>query len=211
MTVQNINSNENKIEKIFSTTKSESFSLSKNIKFNYLAIVQDSEFYLDIQTEWEQIEWNIFLICFWKWKVISQVNTKIDNSENKINVFILSLLQDNNIIDVDWDIKVEKNVSNSKRHLMVKNITLWKNVKAKMSPKLDVYSQNVQATHGVSIDKINPEKKFYIESRGLSNKESIELSIHGYIQYILENFDTITDLEKNEIENTILSNIQIYD
>ncbi len=211
MTVQNINSNENKIEKIFSTTKSESFSLSKNIKFNYLAIVQDSEFYLDIQTEWEQIEWNIFLICFWKWKVISQVNTKIDNSENKINVFILSLLQDNNIIDVDWDIKVEKNVSNSQWHLMEKNIILWKNVKAKMSPKLDVYSQNVQATHGVSIDKINPEKKFYIESRGLSNKESIELSIHGYIQYILENFDTITDLEKNEIENTILSNIQIDD
>jgi Fe-S cluster assembly scaffold protein SufB len=90
-------------------------------------------------------------------------------------------------------------------------VILGKKVKAKMSPKLDVYSQNVQATHWVSIDKINPEKKFYIESKGLSNKEAIELSIHGYIQYILENFDTISDSEKNEIENTILSNIQIDD
>lgn len=211
MTVQKINSNENIIDKIFSTTKSESFSLSKNIKFNYLALVQDSTFNLDVQTLWEQIEWNIFLICFWKWKITSNVQTNINNSENKINVFILSLLQDDNIIDVDWDIKVSKNVSNSQWHLMEKNVILGKKVKAKMSPKLDVYSQNVQATHWVSIDKINPEKKFYIESRGLSNKEAIELSIHGYIQYILENFDTISDSEKNEIENIILSNIQIDD
>ena len=50
MTVQKINSNENIIDKIFSTTKSESFSLSKNIKFNYLALVQDSTFNLDVQT-----------------------------------------------------------------------------------------------------------------------------------------------------------------
>jgi len=211
MTVQKINSNKNIIDKIFSTTKSEGFSLSKNTKFNYLALIQDSAFNLEIQTEWEHIEWNIFLICFWKWKVISKVETDINNSENKINVFILSLLQDDNFVDVDWDIKVAKDVSNSQWHLMEKNVILGKKVKAKMSPKLDVYSQNVQATHWVSIDKINPEKKFYIESRGLSNKEAIELSVHGYIQYILENFDTISDSEKNEIENTILSNIQIDD
>ena len=211
MTAQKINSNENIIDKIFSTTKSESFSLSKNTKFNYLALVQDSEFNLEIQTWWEQIEWNVFLICFWKWKISSNVQANINNSENKINVFILSLLQDDNIIDVDWDIKVAKNVSNSQWHLMEKNVILGKKVKAKMSPKLDVYSQNVQATHWVSIDKINPEKKFYIESRGLSNKEAIELSIHGYIQYILEKFETISDSEKNEIENIILSNIQIDD
>ena len=211
MKIQEINSNQDIIEKIFFTTEGKNFSLSKNLKFNYLALVQDSEFNLEIQTWWEQIEWNVFLICFWKWKVISKVKSEINNSENKVNVFILSLLQDDNFIDVDWDIKVSKNVSNSQWHLLEKNIILWKNVKVKMSPKLDVYSQNVQATHGVSIDKINPEKKFYIESRGLSNKQAIELSIHGYIQYILEFFNTVSDSEKDEIENTILSNIKIND
>ena len=210
MKEQKINTNWNKIDKIFSTTKSESFFLSKNTKFNYLALLQDSEFDLEIQTWWEQIEWNIFLICFWKWKIISKVKTDINNSENKINVFILSLLQDDNFIDVDWDIKVAKNVSNSQWHLMEKNVILWKKVKVKMSPKLDVYSQNVQATHWVSIDKISPEKKFYIESRGLSNKDAMELTIHGYIQYILEFFD-IKDLEKKDIENIILSNIRVDD
>lgn len=211
MKTQKINSNKNIIDKIFSTTKSESFSLSKNTKFNYLALVQDSEFNLEIQTWWEQIEGNIFLICFWKWKIISKVKTDINASENKINVFILSLLQDDNSIDVDWDIKVARNVSNSQWHLMEKNVVLWKKVKVKMSPKLDVYSQNVQAIHWVSIDKIDPEKKFYIESRGLSNKKAIELSIHGYIQFILEFFDTVLASEKDEIENIILSNIKIDD
>ena len=210
MKMQKINWNTNIIDKIFFTTKSENFSLSKNIKFNYLSLVQNSIFDLEIQTEWEEVEWNIFLICFGKWRVTSKIQANINNSENKINVFILSLLQDDNSVNVDWDIKVEKNVSNSQGHLMEKNIILWKKVKVKMSPKLDVYSQNVQATHWVSIDKIDPEKKFYIQSRGLSNKEAMELSIHGNIQYILEFFDT-TDSEKTEIENIILSNIQIDD
>ena len=199
------------IDRSFSTTKSESFSLSKNIKFNYLSLVQNSEFELEIQTKWENIEWNIFVVCFWKWKINSKVRIGINNSDNKINVFIFGLLQDDNFIDVNWDIKIAKNVLNSQWHLMEKNVILWKNVKVKMSPKLDVYSQNVHATHWVSIDKINSEKKFYIESRGLSNKEAIELSIHGYIQYILESFDTVSESEKNEIENTILSNIKIDD
>ena len=210
MKIQKINSNENIIDKIISTTISKSFLVSKNTKFNYLSLVENSNFDIEIQTEWELIEWNIFLICFWKWKVINKVQANINNSENKINIFILSLLQDDNYVDIDWDIKVDKNVSNSQWHLMEKNIILWKRVKAKMSPKLDVYSQNVQAIHWVSIDKIDPEKKFYIESRGLSKRQSLELCIHGYIQYILEFFD-ITDLEKYEIENTILSNIQIDD
>jgi len=208
--MQKINPNKNIIDKIFFTTKSDSFLLSKNTIFNYLALVQDSRFDLEIQTEWEVIEWNVFLICFGKWKITSKIQANINNPENKINIFILSLLQNDNFIDVDWNIKIAKNVSNSQWYLMEKNIILWKKVKVKMSPKLDVYSQNVQATHWVSIDKIDPEKKFYIQSRGLSNKEAMELSIHGYIQHILEFFD-ITDSEKTEIENTILSNIQIDD
>ena len=211
MKVQKINSNQNVIDKIISTTKSECFSLSKNIKFNYLALVENSSFNLGVQTWWEQIEWNIFLICFWKWEVICKVKSDINGSENKINVFILSLLQDDNSIVVDGDIKVAKNVSNSQWHLMEKNAILWKKVKVKMSPKLDVYSQNVQATHWVSIDKIDPEKKFYIQSRWLSNRQSIELSIHGYIQYILAFFDSLNDGEKIDLENIILSNIQIDD
>lgn len=210
MKIQKINSNENIIDKIISTTISKSFLVSKNTKFNYLSLVENSNFDIEIQTEWELIEWNIFLICFGKWTVTSKIQANINNSENKMNVFILSLLQDDNSINVNWDIKVDKNVSNSQWHLMEKNIILWKKVKVKMAPKLDVYSQNIQATHWVSIDKIDPEKKFYIESRGLSNKDAMELNIHGYIQYILEFFD-ITDLEKTEIENTILSNIQIDD
>lgn len=210
MKVQKINSNKNIIDEIFLTTKSDSFLLSDNLKFNYLALVQDSIFDLGIQAEWEQIEWNVFLICFGKWKITSKVKAKINHSDNKINVFVLSLLQDDNAIDVDWDIEIDKNVSNSQWHLMEKNVILWKKIKVKMAPKLDVYSQNVQATHWVSIDKIDPEKKFYIQSRGLSNKEAIELSIHGYIQYVLEFFDK-TDSEKNEIENMILSNIKIDD
>ena len=136
MKIQKINSNKNIIDKIFSTTESDNFLLSENIKFNYLALVQNSTFDLELQTEWEEIEWNIFLICFGKWTVTSKIQANINNSENKMNVFILSLLQDDNSINVNWDIKVDKNVSNSQWHLMEKNIILWKKNKSKNGSKI---------------------------------------------------------------------------
>ncbi len=211
METQTISINKDIINKYICTTATEKFLLDQNICFNYLVLVSNADINIDIQTKWNYVEWNIFAICFWKWKLKSKIKTHIKNSECKINVFILSFLQDNNIIDVDWDVVLGKNISNSQWHLMEKNIIFWDKINVKMAPKLDVYSQNVQATHGVSIDKIDPEKKFYLKSRGLSNQQSIELIVHSYIQYILKHFHTIDENQKKEIENIILSNIQIND
>jgi Fe-S cluster assembly scaffold protein SufB len=48
---------------------------------------------------------------------------------------------------------------------------------------------------------------FYLTSKWLSNDASQELVTKGYIKNILEQFTDISDDEKNDIENTILSNI----
>lgn len=211
MTVQKISSDSEIIKKYISETKSESFSIVEKSNFNYFALISDSRMDIQFQTEWDEIQWNIFVVCFWKWNVSSNIKTFINNSNTKINVFILSFLQDNNEINVDWDIIMWKWTTNAQWHLLEKNVIIWKKIKTKVSPRLDVYSQNTQSTHGVSIDKIDPEKKFYLQSRGLDSKETMELSIHGYIQYILDHFVHTTEQEKKDIENLILSSIQIND
>ena len=211
MTVQKINSDSEIIKKYVSETKSESFSIVEKSNFNYFALISDSHVDIQFQTEWGNIQWNIFVVCFWRWNVSSNIKTFVNNSNTKINVFILSFLQDNNEINVNWDIIMGKWTTNSQWHLLEKNVIIWKKIKTKVSPRLDVYSQNTQSTHGVSIDKIDPEKKFYLQSRGLNSQETMELSIHWYIQYILDYFKDTTEQEKNDIENLILSSIQIND
>jgi len=197
------------IQKYFSTNYSGNFSIPEKSKLNYLALISDS--HIELNFDFTGKEWNIFLICFWKGNTTCKIKTSVNSSDSNVNIFILSFLQDDNYINVDWDISMSKGISNSKWHLLEKNIILWKKIKVKASPRLDVYSQNVQSTHGVSIDKLDKEKMFYIMSRGLSNHETMELIIHSYIQYILDFFQVVQEPEKMEIEQKILLSIKIDD
>ena len=118
MTVQKINSDSEIIKKYISETKSEGFSIVEKSNFNYFALISHSQVDIQFQTEWDEIQWNIFVVCFWKWNVSSNVKTFINNSNTKINVFILSFLQDNNEINVDWDIIMWKWTTNEQWHLL---------------------------------------------------------------------------------------------
>ena len=79
----------------------------------------------------------------------------------------------------------------------------------KVAPRLDVYSPDVVATHWVSIDKLNKENLFYLMSKGLDYKKSVDLYIISMIDFILDKFKNIPDDEKKQIKKQILSTIII--
>ena len=209
MTISEIWTNNNIIKDISNSNVDEDIFLSWWNDFNYFLYGNQSNAKLYFQTWWEDIVWNIFVMLYWTWDSSWNIQVDIKHSNCNINVFILSLLQDDNFIDVDGNITVGKSVSNSQWHLMEKNIILWKKVKTKMSPRLDVYSSDVSATHWVSIDKIAWESLLYLESRGLSYDDSQNLLISWYIKNILEYFVDIDTSEKDNIERTILFNLKL--
>ena len=118
-------------------------------------------------------------------------------------------MQVDNEITIDWDIKLWKNIVDTQWHLLEKNIILWKKIKIKATPRLDVYSDNVQATHWVTIDKIDSESLLYISTRWLSQSSATNLMISWYIQNILSQFPDTTEAEKIQILQDILSHIAL--
>lgn len=207
MNNEKIKHNTNLIKKYISTNGINNFVIEENVKFNYLWIVSSSQLELNFDFRWT--EWNIFLFCVWEWETICKTKINVLSSDSTVNILIYSFLQNDNSIKVDWDILIWKDLNNSQWHLLEKNIILWDKIKTKVSPRLDVYSQNVQSTHWVSINKPDPENMFYIASRGLSKKESVELMIHWYIQNAFWFFSDVSDEEKSQIERQILSYIKI--
>ena len=111
------------------------------------------------------------------------------------------------LFDIQGSIELWKNIAQSEWHLLEKNIILWDKVKIKALPRLDVYSNDVKATHGVSIEKINKDNLFYLESKWLDEELSKEIIIRWNIKNILNQFTNLSDSEKEEIENQILSEI----
>ncbi len=76
---------------------------------------------------------------------------------------------------------VHKNANNSiakeKSEILIINPT----GKAESIPQLIVYNDNTQCSHAGSITQINPEKIFFLESRGLTKIEAEQMIIDGFI------------------------------
>ena len=67
-------------------------------------------------------------------------------------------------------------------------------------PILKIDENDIEASHGAVVGKINDDHLFYLESRGLSEDQAKILITHGYLKPIMNGFD-----EKNKtlIENLI--------
>lgn len=187
--------------------------LQENINFQYLLIADSSDVNIEFITQWDNVKWDVFAILFGSKSLSANITSHIHNSDSHINMFLLSFISTDKMMDIQGSINLWKNISNAQWHLLEKNIILsktWTWAKIKAIPRLDVYSNNVQASHGVSIDRINEDNLFYISSKWLDKAASQELIIKGYIQNILQNFTDLSDIDRTDLETQILSKIIVY-
>jgi Fe-S cluster assembly protein SufD len=82
----------------------------------------------------------------------------------------------------DGVINIKPNAINSSGHLNIKGLILDKESKILSEPILEVENNMVSCSHGCSISQISDDIQFYMMSRGMSNKEVIELIVHGYFE-----------------------------
>ncbi|HRX64191.1 MAG TPA: SufD family Fe-S cluster assembly protein [Candidatus Absconditabacterales bacterium] len=202
-----ISGSQNIVQKYVSQNNQPTIQLSSDSQFKYLAICTDNELKIDFVTKGQNIKGDIFFIFFGSTKISANIVADIRDSNCDINLNILSFLQDNSDFDINADIKIGQNIQKSQGHLSKKNIILGKDIKIKTIPRLDIHSNDVQASHGLSIDRLDPQKEFYLKSKGLDSKSSKTLMIDGHVQKILDQID-IDSSKKAEIKDFILKNFQ---
>ena len=213
--LQNINTQENTtlswsknlLQKCFSKNTKNTITLLANTNFHYLLLAENSESTITFETKWENIKWNIYAIYFGSKPVRSDIQVNILSSNSNINVFMLSLLVSDQEFNTNWNIYLWKDINNSQWHLLQKNLILWEKIKVSSIPRLDVYSNDIKASHGFSIDRLNKDKIFYLNSKWLSESASKELIVHGNLREILDKFVDLQEEQKKEIEKLILSKI----
>ena len=60
------------------------------------------------------------------------------------------------------------------------NLLLSSGSKIEAVPALEVHHDEVQASHSATLERIDDEKLFYLQSRGLSSREAMELLVEGF-------------------------------
>jgi Fe-S cluster assembly protein SufD len=184
--------------------------LQENIDFKYLLIANDADINIEFITQWTNVKWDVFAILFGDKPLSANIISHIHSSSSHINMFLLSFISTDKMMDIQGSIDLWKDIFNAQWHLLEKNVILSKKgawAKIRAIPRLDVYSNDVQASHGVSIDRINEDNLFYLSSKWLDNDSSQELIIKWYIQNILQKFTELSDTDRWDLETKILSQI----
>ena len=87
-------------------------------------------------------------------------------------------------------------------------LILGKQATIETKPELEIYADDVKAAHGATVGQLDPEEIFYLQSRGLSEAQAIQLLAHGFMAEIILH---ITDpvAQKFVLENTATSLAQL--
>jgi FeS assembly protein SufD len=94
------------------------------------------------------------------------------------------------------NIYVQKGASQTSSHQKSTTLLLSKNATCDAVPILDVHNDEVSCSHGASLGQVDEEELFYLQSRGLEEKEAIELIIKGMLKPFIEKISHIETIAK---------------
>jgi len=66
------------------------------------------------------------------------------------------------------------------------NLVLSDEASANAKPNLEIFADDVKASHGATIGQLDPEQMFYLRSRGLELEEATQLLVDGFCKELIE-------------------------
>ena len=103
---------------------------------------------------------------------------------------------------------IVKGATGSNAYQNSRMLTLSSEAKADANPMLLIDENDVMAGHGASLGRIDEEQLYYLQSRGLTRKESSRLLVHGFLSPVISELtvDKIKELVTILIDEKINNN-----
>jgi Fe-S cluster assembly protein SufD len=96
-----------------------------------------------------------------------------------------SALYDASKFSFEGKIFVAKDAQKTDAFQLNNNLLLGEGAEADSKPNLEIYADDVKASHGATCGRLSEEQKFYLLSRGLSQKEAIAILVEAYCQEVV--------------------------
>ena len=103
---------------------------------------------------------------------------------------------------------IVKGATGSNAYQSSRMLTLSSETKADANPMLLIDENDVMSGHGASLGRIDEEQLYYLQSRGLTRKESSRLLVHGFLSPVISELtvDKIKELVTVLIDEKINNN-----
>ena len=97
-----------------------------------------------------------------------------------------NVLTDSARVIFNGKLLIAQNAQKSEAHQMVKSLLLSDQAQVEAQPQLEVFADDVKASHGATVGQIDVEELFYLQSRGLSQERAAQMLALGFQQALIE-------------------------
>lgn len=118
----------------------------------------------------------------------SHVNVYMDHSAHscRSNQFFKNALFDQSKASFTGKIHVRRPAQKTEAYQLNKNLLFSDQATICSKPNLEIFADDVKASHGSTIAQIDEEQMLYLRTRGISSKEATALLTVGFCQEILD-------------------------
>lgn len=83
-------------------------------------------------------------------------------------------------------ITVEKRAQKTEAYQLSANLLLNEGTRAESKPNLEIFADDVKASHGATFGRLDEEQMFYLKTRGLTSEAAKQALISGFSEEILQ-------------------------
>ena len=97
------------------------------------------------------------------------------------------------------DLKIAQDAQKTEAHQTNRNLLLSETAEMRTQPQLEIYADDVKATHGASTGQLDESALFYMQQRGIGKEKARQLLVNAFMKEVVE---TISD---EKIKSDVLS------
>lgn len=101
--------------------------------------------------------------------------------KQKGNILIKAVVMGKGKLNLKGKIKIKKGAELSEAFLKQTVLLIGEESSAIAIPELEIETDDVRASHAASVGRVDEEEVFYLQSRGLTRAEAVELIIEAFL------------------------------
>ena len=83
------------------------------------------------------------------------------------------------------DLKIAQDAQKTKAHQTNRNLVLTEEAEMRTQPQLEIYADDVKATHGASTGQLDESALFYMQQRGIDKQKARQLLVGAFMKDVL--------------------------
>lgn len=138
-------------------------------------------------------------------KVTTETHVHHAVGGGKSNQLIKFVLDDNARGRFIGDLKIAQDAQQTEAHQTNRNLLLSETAEMRTQPQLEIYADDVQATHGASTGQLDESALFYMQQRGISKQKARQLLVNAFMKDVLATIsdETLRDQLLNSIDGVV--------